>query len=313
MGGFRVLMNMRLQCVVLALVLLATRSAQAGVVVSIAGNQALATVSLSNGSDTYDANVTITFDSPTNLSADELNLSADIVDPNDTTLLSRLGCALPLLGCPVTVDPAFPVMITVEPLSVPWLFHTSFESGETIYGNLGFRNTYTFEIETGNLACAAADVGASCTATSYRLLKAPLGGTFADISSDILRGSVRARGSGGTFSQFLIASDTRSSLAVELDKELALQNRVLAAALNDVLRTDLLGLLAEVQVAVLVTLDNTLAIGYLDQIIDEIQLNAGSAIANTWSSDHTQVNDAGEMLSLARTLRFTLVRLQNGQ
>lgn len=313
MGGFRVLMNMRLQCVVLALVLLATRSAQAGVVVSIAGNQALATVSLSNGSDTYDANVTITFDSPTNLSADELNLSADIVDPNDTTLLSRLGCALPLLGCPVTVDPAFPVMVTVEPLSVPWLFHTSFESGETIYGNLGFRNTYTFEIETGNLACAAADAGASCTATSYRLLKAPLGGTFADISSDILRGSVRARGSGGTFSQFLIASDTRSSLAVELDKELALQNRVLAAALNDVLRTDLLGLLAEVQVAVLVTLDNTLAIGYLDQIIDEIQLNAGSAIANTWSSDHTQVNDAGEMLSLARTLRFTLVRLQNGQ
>ena len=307
-------MDMRLQWVtVLASVLLAMQTAHAGVAVSIAGNQALATVSLSNGGNTYDANVTITFDAPTNLSADELNLSAEIVDPNDTTLRSRLGCALPLLGCAVTVDPAFPVMITVEPLSVPWLFHTSFESGETIYGNLDFRNTYTFEIETSDLACDAPDVGASCTATSYRLLKAPLGGTFSDISSDILRGSVRARGSGGTFSQFLIANDARSTLAVELDKELALQNRVLSAALDDALRTDLLGLLAEVQVAVLVTLDNTLAIGYLDQLISEIQFNAGSAIANTWSSDHTQANDAGEMLSLARTLRFTLLRLQNGQ
>jgi len=307
-------MEMRLQrAIVLAIVWLAMQTAHASVSVNISGNQALATISLSNGGNTYDANVTITFDTPTNLSADELNLSAEIVDPHDTTLLSRLGCLLPLLGCSVTVDPAFPVMITVEPLSVPWLFHTSFESGETLYGNLGFRNTYTFEIETSDLACVAPDVGAACTATAYRLLKAPLNGTFTDISSDILRGSVRARGSGGTFSQFLIASDTRASLVVELDKELALEDRILAAALSDVLRTDLLGLLAEVQVAVLVTLDNTLAIAYLDQLIGKIQVNAGPNIANTWSSDHSLVNDAGEMLSLAQTLRFTLVRLQNGQ
>ena len=307
-------MSIRSQCgIVLAIVLLSVQSARAAVIVNISGNQALATISLSNGINTYDADVTITFDTPTNLTADELNLSAEIVDPNDTTLLSRLGCTLPLLGCPITIDPAFPVMITVEPLSVPWLFHTGFESGETIYGNLGFQNAYTFEIETGDLACAAPDVGASCVSTAYRLLKAPLNASFSDISSDILRGSVRARGSGGTFSQFLIASDTRSSLAVELDKELALQDRVLSAVLNDVLRTDLLGLLAEVQVAVLVTLDYTLAIGYLDQIISEIQLNAGTNIANQWSSDHTLVNDAGEMLGLAQSLRFTLVRLQNGQ
>jgi len=87
----------------------------------------------------------------------------------------------------------------------------------------------------------------------------------------------------------------------------------LSAALRDVLRTDLLGLLAEVQVAVLITQDFTLAIGYLDQLISEIQLNAGTNIANLWSSDHTLVNDAGEMLGLAQSLRFTLVRLQNGQ
>jgi len=299
--------------IVLAIVLLSVQSARAAVIVNISGNQALATISLSDDINTYDADVTITFDTPTNLTADELNLSADIVDPNDTTLLSRLGCTLPLLGCPITIDPAFPVMITVEPLNVPWLFHTGFESGETIYGNLGFQNTYTFEIETSDLACAAPAVGASCMSTAYRLFKAPLNDAFSDISSDILRGSVRARGSGGTFSQFLVASDTRSSLTVELDKELALQDRVLSAALRDVLRTDLLGLLAEVQVAVLITQDFTLAIGYLDQLISEIQLNAGTNIANLWSSDHTLVNDAGEMLGLAQSLRFTLVRLQNGQ
>jgi len=132
--------------VVLAIVLLSVQSARAAVVVNISGNQALATISLSDGINTFDADVTITFDTPTNLTAGELNLSADIVDPNDTTLLSRLGCTLPQPGCPITVDPAFPVMITVEPLSVPWLFHSGFESGESIYGNLGLQNAYTFEI-----------------------------------------------------------------------------------------------------------------------------------------------------------------------
>jgi hypothetical protein len=299
-------MNKRSQlALLLAIVLLSAPPAWASAVpVTISGNQALATISLNNGTTTYDADVTITFDTPVNLTADELNLTADIVNPNDPTLLSRLGCTLPLL-CQVTVDPAFPVMITVEPLNVPWLFHTGFESGETVYGNLSFQNAYDFEVHTADLTYV--------DGTHYRLFKAPLNQAFDDISSSITSGSVRANGRGGTFSQFLIVSDTRLSLTVELDKELALQDRIISAALADVLRTDLLGLLAEVQVDVLVTVDYAAAIANLDQLIAQIQGNAGTNIANVWSSDHTLVNDAGEMLSLAQTLRYTLVRLQNGQ
>jgi hypothetical protein len=39
---------------------------------------------------------------------------------------------------------------------------------------------------------------------------------------------------------------------------------------------------------------------------------SGVDIADVWNSNHLVTSDAGDMLSLAQTLRFTLVRLQNG-
>lgn len=293
--------------------LLSAVSASAQVVVSISGNQALATISLPQlppGGGTVDAVVTITFDTPANLTAAELNLTAQVVDPNDVALLARLPACAP--GC-VTIDPAFPLLITVEPLTLPWVFHSGFESGETTPGNLGFLNTYEFEIYTADLDCIAPlGIGAPCPGTPYRLFKGPLSGNFDDITDDVLKGSVRARGRGGAMSQFLIVSDTRASLNVEQGKAFNLEARIRSAALSDSLRNQFLGELAEVQVAVLISADYAQAITYLDQLIAAIQANAGVDIANAWSSDHTLVNDAGEMLSLAQTLRFTLVRLQNG-
>jgi hypothetical protein len=291
--------------------LLSALGASAQVVVS--GNQAVATISLAKlppGIGTIDAVVTITFDTPANLTPAELNLTAQVVDPNDLTLLARLPtCGLPC----VTIDPAFPLLITVEPLSLPWVFHSGFESGETTPGNLSFLNTYEFEIYTADLDCIAPmGVGSPCPNTPYRLFKAPLSGNFDDITDDILKGSVRARGRGGAMSQFLIVSDTRVSLTVEQGKAFNLEARIRSAALGDSLRNQFLGELAEVQVSVLISADYAQAITYLDQLIAAIQASAGVDIANVWSSDHTLVNDAGEMLSLAQTLRFTLVRLQNG-
>jgi hypothetical protein len=58
--------------------------------------------------------------------------------------------------------------------------------------------------------------------------------------------------------------------------------------------------------------DYATAIGDLDQLITTIQLHAGADIANVWISDLSRVNDAGDLLALAGTLRFTLLRLQNG-
>jgi hypothetical protein len=297
--------QLRTKLAVALLLVSAMPCAMAGVVVTTSGNQAFATISLSDGSTTYDADVTITFDSPANLTAAELNLTAQLVSPSDFAITSRLpGCLLLSPDC-VTVDPAFPMLITVEPLNLPWLFHSGFESGESPNGNLSFLNTYDFEVHTADLTYV--------DGTPYRLFKAPIGGSFDDISTAITSGSVRARGSGGTFSQFMVVSDLRNTLLVEqLVKEPELQTRILLATISNLLRTNLLNLLSNVQSAVGAG-DYVTAIADLDQLIAETQANAGIGIANEWSSDRTLANDAGQILSLAQTLRFTLVRLQNGQ
>ena len=267
-----------------------TSVAHAGVVVSAGGNTAIADISLVSGHLTYSAQVTIAFDSAQNLNPTELNLSAQIVDPLDPALLSRLpACLVPALGC-VSIDPNFPVLITVEPLNL----------GAT---NLSFRNTYEFEVHTANLTYVPY--------SHYRLFKAPVNGVFADTTEAVESGSVRARGRGGSFSQFLLVADTRPSLGVALQKSVALQTRILSATLNNLLHLNLLGLLANVTTAV--TFGNyTLAIANLDRLVNTIQANAGINIANIWNSNHLTANDAGDMLGLAQTLRFTLVLLQNG-
>jgi len=264
--------------------------AHAGVVVSASGNTAIADIALASGNVTYSAQVTIAFDSAQNLNPTELNLSAQIVDPLDPALLSRLpACLNPLLGC-VSIDPNFPMLITVEPLNLG-------------AANLSFRNTYEFEVHTANLTYVPY--------SHYRLFKAPVNGVFADTTEAVQSGSVRARGRGGSFSQFLVVADTRPSLTVALQKSVVLQTRILSAALNNLLQLNLLGLLANVTTAI--TFGNyTLAIANLDRLMNTIQANAGINIANIWNSNHLTANDAGDMLGLAQTLRFTLVLLQNG-
>jgi hypothetical protein len=264
--------------------------AHAGVVVSASGNTAIADIALVSGNVTYSAQVTIAFDSAQNLNPTELNLSAQIVDPLDPALLSRLpACLNPLLGC-VSIDPNFPMLITVEPLNLG-------------AANLSFRNTYEFEVHTANLTYVPY--------SHYRLFKAPVNGVFADTTEAVQSGSVRARGRGGSFSQFLVVADTRPSLTVALQKSVVLQTRILSAALNNLLQLNLLGLLANVTTAI--TFGNyTLAIANLDRLMNTIQANAGINIANIWNSNHLTANDAGDMLGLAQTLRFTLVLLQNG-
>jgi len=282
------------------LVAAAAVSCHAGVIVTTSGNIATADISLSSGANTYTAQVTITFDTVANLTAAELGLTADLIDPNDPILLARFPpCAV---GC-VTIDPNFPVMITVEPLNLPWLFASGFDQDDPPSANLSFTNTYEVEVHTDALSYVAW--------SPYRLFKGPVNGALNDITEDVLAGSVRARGRGGSFSQFLLVSDLRLSSTVESLKESDLQARILAASLDSALRTELLTLLAASQTAVAAS-DYTTAIADLDQLIATIQAHAGIDVANVWNSERNLTNDAGEMLALAQTLRFTLVRLQNG-
>ena len=292
---------------VLYLALAAAASAQ--VAVTVDGDTAYATIALTDANGiTYDADVTIVFDTPQNLSPESLNLTAELVDP------AAIDVRLPADDIPITcgggvaMDPAFPMMITVEPIDIPWLFSSGFDGGSAAGGGLEFLNTYSFEIHTHDLVYEPH--------STYRLFKAPIGGNFDDITDDVLSGSVRARGRHGAFSQFLIASDTRGQGALIpslcqpiLGKTLALEARILASILGDVLRLDLLNLLAKV--VALLPIDVAGALDTLDELIAEIDANAGTEIANVWRASRDVANDAGEMKGIAEALRFSIQESQN--
>lgn len=269
-------------------------AAGAQVVVTVDGDTAYATISLTDGGGTtYTADVTIIFDSPVALSPQSLNLTAELVDPQ--AIASRLP-----LG--VSVDPAFPMMITVEPPDFPWLFSSGFDGSLDGGGNLAFQNTYQFEVHTHDLEYTPN--------SPYRLFKSPIGGNFDDITNDIVSGSMRARGRGPAFSQFLVVSDSRANLVVVLDKLAKLDTAILSAAISDLLRGDLLGLLSQIQALLLIDING--AIATLDELIAEIYAHAGIDIANVWRSQRDVTNDAGNMLTAAETLRFSMIRLQGG-
>jgi hypothetical protein len=286
--------------VALTIGLLGANAATAGVVVGITdSNTAVAHISLTDAhSQTYTADVTITFDLAVNLSVDSLNLTAELIDPNNPPAT---------LPAQVSVDPAFPVLISVEPPVA--LFMNSYEANQVGDGNLAFFNTYYFEVHTPNLAC-------SLGTSPYRLYKAPHGSTtFADVSDDILSGSVRARGRGGAFSQFLVVRDTRPQFlllvpVIAVEKLTNLTLRLVTATLNGVLRGNLNALLVNVGTA-LAVLNYTLAIANLDAFISQVTGAAGIDIANEWIAGGSLSNDAGELISLAQTLRFTLVLLRD--
>ena len=282
-------------------------AAPAQVTVTVDGDTAHADISLTSPTgETYEAEATIVFDTPMNLSPESLNVTAELVDPE--AIDPRLPPDdLPLLcgaGGGVAMDPAFPMMITVEPLDIPWLFATGFDGGSA-RGGLEFVNTYSFEIHTHDLFYEPH--------SQYRVFKAPIGEAFIDITNDVEAGSVRARGRHGAFSQFVIAKDTRSLHGLPLvhalcgvyaEKTNALLGYILGALIGDVLRLDLLNLLAKV--VALIPIDVLGAIGALDDLIATIDENAGTELPNVWRASHDVTNSAGEMKGIAEALRFDL-------
>jgi hypothetical protein len=281
----------------LLLAMLAVPLAHATIAVSVPdANTAVADISLTDShANTFAATVTFKFDHALNLSADSLGIDAALFDP-----ASPPG-SLPLS---VSVDPAFPMVISVEPPVA--LFTNGYESNQAQEGNLAFFNTYEIEIHTANLSC-------NSSASSYRLYKAPHGSSvFADLSDDIYQGSVRARGRGGAFSRFILVRDNRLTLTTALEKLATLTTRLnLATITNGTLLASLTAALANVSIDLL-TLNVGAALNDLQVFIDGVAGAAGVDIPNEWKADRSLVNDAGELLSLAQTLQFTLRVLQGG-
>jgi hypothetical protein len=268
----------------------------AQVSVAVNGNVATAMVQLpSTNSTPYTAEVTITFDNVANLTPASLNLNAYTINPNTP----------PQLPSQVDFDSGFPVMIEVEPTVA--LFRNGFDEGQFGEGNLDFLNTYLIEIHTPDLDCGS-------PTSQYRLFKAPHGSdTFADVTSALKNGSVRARGRGGAFSRFLIAKDSRpqGSTGVPMIKSGELHTRLQTSGITDTnLLSTLNTLLAQIDNSVQSANYNS-ALGYLDSFINTVQANAGNKIVNEWRADRILENDAGDLLSLAATMQFSL-NISNG-
>jgi hypothetical protein len=263
--------------------MLVASTASADVVVTIDGNHVDAHVTLPVvGVTLYSANVRLEFDNPRNLTEECLGIDAEILSLVD--LLDVLARLLDPAGLQVAT--AFPVRIEIEP---------------PVECGLAFDNEVKIEIDTPNLLFIPL--------SAYRMQKAPIGGQFRDITSQVLAGSVRARGSSGGFSEFIMVLDLFQDYDTDfmtaynaLDS--SIQNRPISATAQSTLAADL----ALVKAAY--DADNyAAALTHLAALEAHLRTFAGNGVANEWRSARDLVNDLGDMVSLIGALRFNLGRL----
>jgi hypothetical protein len=258
----------------LVLVGLFSAQAWAQVVVTVSGNQAVAQIDLLG----IGADFSLTFDQPQNLSVSSLGLKANLVDPLDPALRARLPDSR--LGVPL----ALPLMISVEPPAD---------------GGLAFSNVVQVELHTHRLPYSAS--------SPLRLYTAHQGGKFYDITDDIRSGSVRVRGRTGDFSDFLILVDPIPLTESADDKYAFLEASVLAvpdAAVRGQLQSDLAASRSAFAAGNYATARTA-----LDTFEARVRSNAGTAVPNRWRAARDLDNVAGDLLTEAGSLRYTLVRL----
>lgn len=225
------------------------------------------------------ADITLTFDDADGLTPASLGVSAELVSLADPQLLARL----PSLD--TSLDASLPLLVTIEPPAL---------------GGLAFERTVRVDLHTHALAYT---VG-----SSYRLFKAPLHGSFRDITDEIAPGSVRARGTTGGFSQFLVLTDVRETGAVVQDKFDWLRTRIEAVPATE--RAPLLAQLDAAEDAVSAA-DYAAAVAALDAIRAHAAARAGNGLQDEWRATRDAQNEAGEIIAGAATLKFSVAYLRD--
>lgn len=244
--------------------------------VTIDGNQVSAALDLEG---LVDADITLTFEEVVGLTEDDLGLSAELVDPLDPNLLSRLPDP-DQAGIPA----AFPVRLVIEPPAT---------------GALTLSGVVAVEIYTHSLTYDSE--------TPLRLVSAPLGDTFKDISQFMGTGSYRVRGSKGDFSEFLIITDLRSASSVidakfdHLDDLLSTHGYLIEPEVYSQLAQ-----IADAAETAWLGGDRVTAIDLVEDFGDVVSANSGAAIPDVWRADGDLTNVAGQLRAAAATLRFSL-------
>lgn len=226
------------------------------------------------------ADVSLVFNDVSGLNASSIGVTAERISISDPALLARLPDASLLQP-----SPSLPLLITIEPPS---------------QGGLSFRGTGRIEVHTHALAYT---VG-----SSFRLLKAPLGGAFRDITDEVAQGSVRARGTYGGFSQFLIVADVRKTGDVIDTKIGWLRGRIATLPLGE--RPPFSTLLDDVQAGIAHG-DFPAALTAVDAFRGRADSRGGVQLANEWRATRDADNQAGELAAGAATLRFSVAYLRD--
>jgi hypothetical protein len=243
---------------------------------TITGNQATGTVGLPG----INLELTITFENAVGLTSDSIEASASLISPLNFGLLRRLPRLLRL------------------PFALPVLVHV----GPTPGSVLTFSGVYTLSFHTHLLSLDPL--------RPLSLLKSPDGGDFVDITRSEGIGSYRDDGSGGDFSDFLIALDLRTIDAVIVEKFDSLQ-----ALLNDSLAsippevaTELQAELTQARL-LYATGATTEASDQVRAFSDFVKAHSGEEIPDVWqAASPTVINVAGRLRSAADTLKFSLDR-----
>ncbi len=224
--------------------------------------------------------VTVDFESVTNLSLANTGISASVLGPVDLALLAT---RLPLgtVGIPT----AFPVLVDITP-----------PAGLT---PLSFDGLATLTLRTENLPYYSG--------IRLRLFAAHGGGDFADITNEVSYGSYRVRGSNGDFSEFLIIQDDRSNADVIELKLSALEASLTSYSLiiDPTVYATLTAQLGDVRSH----WDNNEpadAIVDLDAFTATIVASTPLQIPQTWVAPGGLVNANGILRSMASSLRFSL-------
>jgi hypothetical protein len=249
------------------------------IVPTINGNELTGRIELAGG---VAADLTITFEQVVGLTPTSLTINANLVDPADPTLLSRLpaGASLPA---------GFPVLLDISPPPS---------------STLSFSGVYKLSLYTHNLTLTA----------PLRIFRAPSsGGAFTDMTGFLEVGSVRAGGSGPGYSQFLIVLDPRALDPVIVAKFDGLQG-ILTANAGAMPPTVAAALQQQLTNArnLYNSGDLTGAIQGVAAFAQSVKDQSGTAIPNVWQANNPSVvNVAGLLRAAADTLKFTLTLKSN--
>jgi len=273
-------------------------SVEVSVPLTIVRNEARGSFELPGG---IGADVTITFEDVVGLHPKSINLFVNVIDPLDPDLLDLLGPLVPslpsspggLLGGgvvnlvrQVTIPVSFPVILRIE----------ASESSQLSFEGIASVSIHTHNLELDRLI-------------PFALYKSHDGQPFRDVMTTEGRGSYRAGGGGGDFSEFLIVIDRRPIDTViqgkfaALDAVIAEHASVMPPAIADSL---------EAQAAAIRSLYDT---GALRQALVQLRAfsryvsqHSGEEIPNVWRANCGSVNAAGRLRGAADTLRFSIDR-----